>query len=237
MKQKNNKFKFILGFAVALGLPLSFYLIAKGLGKDKLHMPRYYIADHVDSQLVDGKMQYDTIYHKAGELEAINQYGDKIGLNRSLPGRILVINFFFTTCPTVCPQLMQHMKQLHTAYKPTPMKKNDNIVQFISITVNPERDSFQALTAYGKKYGADFNRWWFLTGDKKALYNYARNELHIVAPEGNGGADDFIHSQQIVLLDKDRNIRGYYDGLNEVDIDKCAFAIGQLNLEKKHGRH
>ena len=234
MKNKNNSWKYFLGLAVALGLPLSFYLIAKGLGKDKMHMPLFYIADQVDSQLVNGKMDYDTVWHQAAELEAVNQFGDKIALNRDLKGRILVIDFFFTTCPSICPQLTRSMKQLQDVYKPTPMKKNDDLVQFISITVNPERDSFKVLHDYALKYGADMNRWWFLTGDKAKLYNYARHELHLSTPDGNGGADDFIHSQQIVVVDVDRNIRGYYDGLVDSAVHKCAYDIGQLILEKKH---
>lgn len=234
MNKKSNIIKYSLGLAVAILLPLSFYIIAKVLKKDQINMPRYYVADRVDSHQVDGKMVYDTIFHKTAELEAINQFGDHVGLNKDLEGKIVVVNFFFTTCPTICPRLTRNMKLLQNAFRPTPMKKNDKSVQFVSISVNPERDTAHALFEYAKKYNADMNSWWFLTGDKKALYNYARNELHLVSPEGNGGADDFIHSQQIVLLDVDRNIRGYYNGLDSLEIGKCAFDIGQLNMEKKH---
>jgi protein SCO1/2 len=236
MNKKNNFIKYSLGLAVAIVLPLSFYIIAKVLKKDQIHMPRYFVADGVDSQLVDGKMRYDTVFHRTAELEGINQFGDHVGINKDLEGKIVVINFFFTTCPTICPQLTRNVKMLQNAFRPTPMKKNDKAVHFVSITVNPERDSSHVLFEYAKKYKADMNSWWFLTGDKKALYNYARNELHVVSPEGNGGADDFIHSQQIVLLDADRNIRGYYHGLDSLEVGKCAFDIGQLNMEKKHAR-
>lgn len=234
MKKTNNGGKYILGLAVAILLPLSFYIIAKVLKKDKINMPRYYVADGVDSQLVDGKMKYDTLFHKAAELNAINQFGDHIGINKDLEGKIIVVNFFFTTCPSICPQLTRSVKMLQNAFRPTPMKKNDKAVHFISITVNPERDTVHALYEYAKRYNADMNSWWFLTGDKQALYNYARKELHVVAPEGNGGADDFIHTQQLVLLDADRNIRGYYNGLDILEVGKCAYDIGQLNMEKKH---
>lgn len=234
MTKKNNSGKFFLGLAVAVVLPLSFYIIAKALKKDKIVMPRYYIADRVDSQEVAGKMTYDTVFHKTAELQAINQFGDQIGINKDLNGRILVVNFFFTTCPSVCPQLTRNMKMLQNAFRPTPMKKNDKAVHFVSITVDPGRDTAQALFDYAKRYKADMNSWWFLTGDKKALYNYARHELHVVAPEGDGGADDFIHSQQLVLIDADRNVRGYYNGLDSLEVGKCAYDIGQLNMEKKH---
>jgi protein SCO1/2 len=114
------------------------------------------------------------------------------------------------------------------------MMKNDTIVQFISLTVNPERDSFPALFDYAKRYGADMNRWWFLTGNKKDLYRYARQQLHVSAPEGNGGAEDFIHTEQFILLDRERYIRGYYNGLDSQEVGRCAFDIGRLNMEKKH---
>jgi len=195
-------------------------------------MPGYFIADRVDSSIVAGKKVYDTTFHKVAELNAINQFGDKVGLNRDLPNRILVVDFFFTTCPSVCPQLTRNMKLLQNAYKRTPMSNNDTIVQFVSITVNPERDTFQALFAYAKHYGADMNRWWFITGNKKDLYHYARQELHVAAPDGDGGADDFIHTEQLVLIDRQRHIRGYYNGLDSASVGKCAFDIGRVNMEK-----
>ncbi len=197
-------------------------------------MPGYYIAEGTDSAMVNGKISHDTIYHKVAEFNGVNQFGDHVALNKDLPNRILVVDFFFTTCPSVCPQLTRNMKLLQNAYHRTPMSNNDTIVQFISITVNPERDSFPALFDYARRFGADMNRWWFMTGDKKVIYNYARHELHVAAPEGDGGADDFIHTEQMVLLDRERHIRGYYDGLDSVSLGKCAFDIGRLNMEKKH---
>ena len=197
-------------------------------------MPRYYVADRVDSTVKDGRKVYDTTFHTVGELSAINQFGDKVSLNKDLPNRILLVDFFFTNCPSICPQLTRNMKLLQKAYRRTPMSENDTIVQFISITVNPERDSFPALHDYAKRFGVDMDHWWFITGDKKELYNYARHELHVVAPEGDGGADDFIHTEQMVLIDRDRHIRGYYNGLDSVSLGHCAFDIGRLNMEKKH---
>lgn len=218
--------RFLLGVTVAVVLPFSFYIIAKVLKKDQLHMPRYFIADSVSGK--------DTMYHKVSEVDGINQFGDHVALNKDLQGRALAIDFFFTNCPSVCPRLTQNMKLLEAAFKRTPMARNDTLVQLISITVDPARDTFQALRAYANRYGVDGNRWWFITGDKKKLYDWARSELHLSVPDGNGGVEDFIHTEQIVLLDKDRNIRGYYNGLDTLDVGRCANDIALLSMEKKH---
>lgn len=233
MSNKQSTTRYILGLAVAFLLPLSFYIIARVLHKDQLNMPGYYIADRVDSTQQNGKMHYDTTFHRVAELSGINQFGDTVHLNKDLSNRILVVDFFFTNCPNICPQLTRNMGMLQRAYRRTPMSENDTIVQFISITVNPERDSARALFAYAKRFNADMNHWWFVTGNKKDLYNYARHELHVVAPDGDGGADDFIHTEQMVLIDRDRYIRGYYNGLDSLEVGKCAFDIGRLNMQKK----
>ena len=204
------------------------------MGKDKLNMPHYFVADKVDTHLVKGQLKEDTVFHKAADLQGINQFGDHVSLNKDLPGKILLVNFFFTTCPSICPRLTRNIKKIQKAYRPTPMKDNKDLIQFISITVNPERDSAKVLFEYAKKYEVDMNYWWFITGDKQTLFNYAKQELHLFGGDGNGGIEDFDHTQQLVLLDADRNIRGYYDGLNEDDIRKCADDIGKLTMEKKH---
>ena len=104
------------------------------------------------------------------------------------------------------------------------------------MTVNPERDSFQVLRKYADHYGANHDHWWFLTGDKKTIYDYARKELHLSVGPGDGGAEDFIHSKQLVLIDKNRNIRGYYDGLDSIQLRKCADDIVLLTMEKEKKR-
>ena len=128
------------------------------------------------------------------------------------------------------------MHQLQTSFRKDSKKEAslDTIVQFISITVDPVRDSFQALRAYADRFGANHDKWWFLTGDKKVIYNYIRNELGIATGPGDGGADDFIHTEKFVLLDKDRQIRGYYNGLNDTEVRKCADDVVLLTLENKH---
>ncbi len=235
MNNKKSNRKFFVGIAVALMVPLFCFLIVSRLSKGKSRMPPYYSFERLDSQQVGGKTVYDSVYHQVADIELTNQLGQKVSLNKDLKGKMLVIDFFFTTCPSICPLLTTNMHRLQLSYKKDPKKEAslDTVVQFISITVNPERDTFQAMRAYADRFGANHDHWWFLTGDKKAIYNYARNELKLTVGPGDGGADDFIHTEKMVLLDRDRHIRGYYDGLKDTSTSKCADDIVYLTLEKK----
>ncbi|RYE22615.1 MAG: SCO family protein [Sphingobacteriales bacterium] len=235
MAKKNSNKKFFKGLAVAFLLPLSFYLIAKVMSKDKIHLPNYYVADRVDTTTDGGNVSTDTVFHKVADINLVNQFGKPISINNDLRGKILVVDFFFVSCPSVCPRLTGNMGLLQKAFRRNPKMESslDTAVHFLSITVNPERDTFPALRAYADKHQANHDHWWFLTGNKKDIYNYARNELRVYATPGDGGAEDFVHTEKLVLLDQDRYIRGYYNGLDTADLRKCADDIVLLTLEKK----
>ncbi|MES2704118.1 MAG: SCO family protein [Bacteroidota bacterium] len=233
MSQRSNK-RFLGGLAVAFLLPLSFYFIARFLSKDKIHLPGRYGVERVDSA-AGGR---DTVYHKIGDITLTNQLGEQVSLNGTLAGKIVVISFFFADCPVICPKLNKNVALLQKAFRKNPKTANnlDNTVHFLSITINPEKDTFQALRLYADRFGANHDHWWFLTGDRKTIYDFARNELHVGAGPGDGGAEDFDHSQQLVLLDKDRIIRGYYNGLDSLELRKCADDMVLLTMEKEHKR-
>lgn len=232
--KKNGKKTFLFGLAVAFVLPLSFYILAKVLGKDKLDMPVYYQADqkipaHEAARLVkQGKLL------PVSDLQVINQFGEQVSLVNGFPNKMLLVNFFFTRCNSTCPNMMQQIKMLQYAFRRTPMSRNDTTVQFISISVDPQRDSIASLRDYAKELGVDQDRWWFFTGDKKVIYSWAREQLHLSVPAGDGGAEDFIHSNKLILLDRERFIRGYYDGLDSADVARCANDMGLVAMEKKH---
>lgn len=233
MAQKQSNNKFLIGIAVAFLLPLSLYLIVSKLSKGKIKIPHHYIVDRVDTTPGNPPV-LDTVYHQVGDLVLTNQLGEKVSLNKDLKDKMVVIDFFFTECSSTCPKLSRSMHNLQAGFKKDPKKEstlNDEI-QFISITVMPEHDSFQVLRTYADRYDANPDHWWFLTGDKKAIYEFARKELGISTGPGDGGAEDFIHTEKFVLLDKNRFIRGYYNGLNDTDVRKCADDIVLLTLEK-----
>ncbi len=232
---KKNGSKFIWGLAVAFVLPLSFFMIAKVLSKDKIHLPSRYGVERIDSTMADGKLLTDTVYHKLADVSLTNQLGEAVSLNKELAGRILVVDFFFVNCPSVCPRLTGNIGMLQKAFRKNPKVENglDNSVHFVSITVDPAHDTFQALRAYADRFAVNHDHWWFLTGDKQAIYNFARNELKLAVGPGDGGAEDFIHTEKLVLIDANRNIRGYYDGLDTVEIKRCADDIVLLTMEKE----
>src|SRR6476661_5828974 len=109
--------------------------------------------------------------------------------------KIWVVDYFFTSCKSICPKMTMHLQKVHEAFK------RNNDVKLISFTVDPDRDTPGALQLYASKYNATPNQWQFVTGDKKTLYAFARKALFIVATDGDGGPDDFIHSENLVLID------------------------------------
>lgn len=216
---------------IAVLVPLSLYIVTKVMSKDKIFLPDYYVADKVDTILESGNTIYDTTFHRVADLQLTNQFGHTVSINKDLSDKIVVVNFFFTKCPTICPKLTQHVKMLQKAFR-----KNDTTVHLVSVTVDPQNDSFPALREYADANGVDHDHWWFLTGDRQTIYNYAYNELHVVMNEGGQGVDDLIHTQKLVLLDKERHIRGYYDGLDTAELRRCADDIILLTLEKKRNK-
>jgi protein SCO1 len=234
MISKKKNYTYIIGIAVALGLPLFCYIVVSTLSKNVIHPPRYYVMDSVAVTTKNGKKQEDTVFHRVADLRLTNQLGAQISTDSSLKGKILVFDFFFVSCPTICPRLTANLKLLQQAFKKNPKTEfsYDTIVQILSITVNPVADSFQRLRTYADRYGANPDKWWFLTGDKKVIYNFARNELFVTVVAGDGGPDDFIHTEKLVLVDKNRFIRGYYNGLDSADLRRCADDIVLLTLEK-----
>jgi len=228
-KRKINYIAFVIGIAVVFAPPLFFYFYY--INKLKTHKPlppHYFVSDGVDSHKVNGAVVYDTIYHTVADLELTNQLGRVVSLNKDLKDKILVVDFFFVNCPSICPRLTKSMVLLQRAFK-----KNDSTIHLVSITVNPGHDSFAVLRTYADHYGANHDHWWFLTGDKKVIYEYARHQLFVEATPGDGGENDFIHSQKLVLLDRDRHIRGYYDGLDSAEVKRCADDIGLLSIERE----
>ncbi|HVG17042.1 MAG TPA: SCO family protein [Chitinophagaceae bacterium] len=134
--------------------------------------------------------------------------------------RIVVANFFFTHCPSICPRMTYNLKRIQ-AYAGV-----SNLI-ITSFTVDPERDSVAQLQQFAQKFDVGGN-WHLVTGDKKELYKLARKGLNITATDGDGGPDDFIHSENLVLIDTQLRIRGYYDGTNESAIQKLIRDIQNL---------
>jgi protein SCO1 len=215
---------------LAILVPLAGYLIVDHYSKDVVPIPRYYIPERVDTVVKNGKTSYDTVFHTVKNFSLTNQMGQTVTLDQ-LKGKIVLVNFFFTSCPSICPQMMKNLEKIQEAYV-----KNDTLLQMISFTVDPERDSAETLRQYGLKHNINPDNWWLVTGPKTTLYDWARNQFYVSVTQGDGGPDDFIHTEKIVLLDRDRHIRGYYDALDTTALKQCANDIAILHLEKDKNR-
>jgi protein SCO1/2 len=128
-----------------------------------------------------------------------------------LKGKILVINFFFTRCPSICPDMAKAMKRLQNSF----VNSNDSIVQFISISIDPTHDSVPQLRKFADRYTSNHDSWWFVTGDRKDIYDFALQEIKANVADVNVDTA-FVHTQNFFLLDKNRVVRGWYDGLDTI---------------------
>jgi protein SCO1 len=139
-------------------------------------------------------------------------------------GKIVVVDFFFTHCPVICPKMTKSLKDVQNA-----CAKSEIIIR--SFSVDPQRDDPQQLQWYARKFNINTSNWHLLTGDKKEIYKLARNGFLIVATDGDGGPEDFIHSEKLVLVDRQRRIRGYYDGTSKTEVKTLIQDIKKLTYE------
>ena len=150
---------------------------------------------------------------------------------------MIVMDFFFTSCAYICPKLTQNMSRLQQSFLKggDPMNTVDtSIVQFVSLTIDPERDSVPKLKQYADRFGINDDNWWLLTGSKDSIYNFIFQELKVDKYDVEGPVDpNFAHTQRFVLLDKNYNVRGFYNGLDSSSLGQLAKDIGLLMLEKK----
>lgn len=139
--------------------------------------------------------------------------------------KIVVADFFFTHCPSVCPKMTRNLIEINNIFL------GDPDVELFSVSVDPVHDNPSALRRYIKRFKIDTRKWQFVTGPKKDIYMLARNAFSVVATDGDGGPSDFIHSDKLVLLDAKRNIRGYYAGTDKNDINRLEADIKKLKHE------
>jgi len=147
-----------------------------------------------------------------------------------LNDKVYVADFFFANCQGICPKMTKQLTRVQDQFR------NNQKVMIVSYTVDPERDHAEALAAYAKEFGVEKDKWLLLTGEKKELYELARQSYKVTATEGDGGPDDFVHSELLVLVDPNKNIRGYYDGTDSVQVNALIDDIGLLLQEFKSAK-
>jgi protein SCO1/2 len=217
-------------------IPVICYLLVKNASEHAMGMPGRYYYDSVITVIKDGKTNTDTVWHPVEDFKFQNQLGNTVSL-ADLPDKVIVADFFFTRCPSICPKLTANIRKLQDALSSKDQFKqlNPAFIQFLSFSVDPERDSVPVLKSYADKFGINPDTWWLLTGPKKQIYDFSMNELKLGLADGEGVDSNFIHTQKLVLLDKEHIVRGYYNGLDSMDLNKLAKDMVFIMLEKdKH---
>ena len=187
------------------------YLFYNALQPKKI-LPIYQPADF-NPELVDTSLLHVKKYHTIGNFSLTNQNGALI-TNDTYKDKIYIADFFFTTCPTICPIMTDNMGTIQQEIL------DDDEVMLLSHSVTPEIDSVVQLKAYAIKKGVVDRKWNLVTGDKKQIYDLARKSYMAVKTDGDGGPFDMIHTENFMLIDKERRIRGTYDGTNPEEIEK-----------------
>lgn len=213
---------FFLLFLAIVGITITYLMTTN---KDvKTSLPVYNPID-LQTEMVDSSLQRVGFGHKIGDFSFLNQNGETV-THKILEGNVSVVEYFFTTCGTICPIMNSQMQRVSKAYA----SRSD--VRILSFTVLPEIDTVEQMARYAKKHLAKTPQWNFLTGKKEDLYHLARTSFFVLKPaeaenlgdEGN----DFIHTNNFVLIDKEKRIRGYYDGTNSKEVTKLIADIAVL---------
>ena len=170
-----------------------------------------YQPSMVNPELVDSTLIYVKKYHTIADFELVNQNGDTIS-QETYTNKIYIADFFFTTCPTICPVMTANMADIQEVIR------DDDEVLLLSHSVTPEIDSVQQLKKYALEKGVTDSKWNLVTGSKKQIYELARKSYLAVLTDGDGGPYDMIHTENFILVDKERRIRGFYDGTNPDEI-------------------
>ena len=216
---KTNRFKKV-GFLVAiLLLPSLFYLFLYTGANNFRTLPIY------GPKQYDASQPNDTLYHTIPAFEFTNQSGETFS-SEELKGKIYVADFFFATCPTICPKMATHMLELQKHFYDL------QDFHLVSFTVNPEHDTVEVLRDYADRVRARDSVWDFLTGDKEKIYDLGYEGYMVNAMEDDQAPGGFLHSQWLVLVDKQGRIRGYFDGTSTSETNDLMDAIEILFKEE-----
>ena len=211
---------FILSIAVvSISAILMFYNVLKPEEKLPIYQPNM-----VSFQLVDSTVQHVKRFHKIKDFSLVNQNGEKI-TNENYRDKIYIADFFFTTCQGICPIMKENMIILQDKYK------DDDQVYLLSHTVTPEIDTKEVLKKYSLEKGVIDSKWNLVTGDKKQIYNLARKSYLVAEDIEESKLFEMIHTENFVLVDPERRIRGFYDGTDQESMNALIYDIKVLKKE------
>ncbi len=220
MKPVSPKRKYFVLGLIFIPFSLAVYFLSK-MEHRHFDVPILYPKEEVKE--VNGEIIVDTVYHTVPEWSFINQ-DNEVYNSDSLKGKIYIADFFFTTCPSICPAMTVNMSQLYWKLD----KKYYKEVQFVSYTVNPEYDTPEVLKKYAKDNAFSEERWNFLTGDKQKIYELGVHGYYLSTQEDVLAPGGFLHSEKFVLVDKEGRIRGVYNGTDDEEVGKLADDVAML---------
>jgi protein SCO1/2 len=215
---------FFLGLLLLVCIPIAYHFTSS---KKEKPLPIINPID-VNEEMVDPEMLRLGIGHHIGAFSVQNQDA-KVISTKDMKGNIAIVEYFFTTCKSICPVMNEQMQRVSKAFK------NENDVRIFSFTVDPETDDIAQMKKYATSHQATSGKWHFLTGKKEDLYTLARKSFFVLKPAeaqnlGDAGSD-FIHTNNFVLIDKQLRIRGYYDGTSEKEVNQLISDIKRLQKE------
>jgi len=215
----------LVALILVIAIPIAYFMVTQA---NTPALPFINPTD-VQSEMVDSSVQNIGRNHKIGAFRLLDEQ-NKIITDEVIKGKLCVVEYFFTTCGSICPIMNQQMQRVQTAFD------GNAAFEILSFTVDPENDRPEQLLQYAKSHAYRAGQWHFITGKKEALYSLARTSFFVLKPAeaanlGDAGSD-FIHTNNFVLVDQDRHIRGYYDGTNAAEVDQLILDIENL-LESK----
>lgn len=180
------------------------------------------------TKMVDGEEVLDTVYHTIGDFAFVNQ-DSAVVTQEDFKGKVYVADFFFTSCPTICPVMKSQMLRVYEAFR-----DNDEVL-LLSHTIDPEYDTVALLKDYAERLGVmdEKTKWHFVTGEKEDIYEIGQNEYMVTAMEDEDEPGGFLHSGAFILVDKERRVRGIYDGTKEMEVNRLIKDIPLLLEETK----
>ncbi len=178
------------------------------------------------TKTVNGKTVTDSVDHAIPDFRFVSQYGDTVSA-QTLKGKIYVADFFFTTCPTICPKMKTQLKRVYEQFKGNPN------VMLLSHTIDPTHDSVAVLKEFAQNLGVEGRQWLFVTGDKEQIYDIGQNSYMVSAAEDASAPGGVVHSGAFILVDAQKHIRGIYDGTTVDGVDKLMADMDRLLAESK----
>lgn len=206
---------------ILLVIPIFIFIFLRSFGVNHFQLTTYYPIDYLEKE-VQGKKVVDTVFHSVPDFKLIDQKGDSLK-NTPSQNKILVVNFFFTRCPGICPIITSNLTKVQESFVDDPN------FQMVSISVDPDFDRAEVLAKYQEKFKIDPKLWTLATGNSDEIYKLGFYGFKLPADT----IDKTLHSEKVVLLDKKRHIRGYYTGTDKTEIDRLITEAKILQHEYK----